>query len=132
MIKAKKVLIFILSFLSVCVSSGAKEQTNKITLWVGAYENSPKIYKDSDGKAAGFHKDILDYIATKEGWEINYVWGSWAECVDKLEKNQLDIMPDVAISEEREKKYAFNSENVLANWARVYSARGVNAENFLN
>ncbi|MDO9514070.1 MAG: transporter substrate-binding domain-containing protein [Elusimicrobiota bacterium] len=108
------------------------EATGKITLWVGAYENNPKIYKDNDGKAAGFYKDTLDYIAQKEGWEIKYVWATWEECLDKLGKNQLDIMPDVAISAERQKKYAFNSESFLTNWARVYAASGQEADNFLD
>jgi len=131
-VKKENIAFFVLAFLSALAPANAAEQSKKITLWVGAYENKPKIYTDASGKAAGFHKDILEYIAGKEGWEINYVWGSWTECLNKLEKNQLDIMPDVAISEKRKKKYVFNDESVLFNWARVYAAQDRKAGNFLD
>ena len=34
---------------------------------VGLYENSPKIFTDEDGNAAGFWPVILEYIAEEEG-----------------------------------------------------------------
>ncbi len=68
---------------------------------VGAYENPPKIYTDETGAIVGLFPDVLNYIAEKEGWKFNYVHGTWSECLDRLEKNEIDLMVDVAYSEER-------------------------------
>jgi hypothetical protein len=40
---------------------------NFLTLRVGIYENSPKIFTDENGNAAGFWPDIIAYIAAEEG-----------------------------------------------------------------
>ncbi len=87
---------------------------------VGAYENNPKIFTDPDGNVAGFWPDLLSYIAQKENWNIKYIRGSWDECLERLLNGQIDIMPDVAFTEERVKIYAFSKNPVLASWSRVY------------
>ena len=47
----------------------------------------------------GIFPDILDTIAYEEGWRLEYVFGTWSQCLERLEKNQIDIMVDVAFSE---------------------------------
>jgi len=76
---------------------------------VGIYENQPKIFTDSDGEPAGFWPDIINYIASQEGWSVEYRHGTWTECLQMLEDNRIDIMPDVAYTEERSDKYALIS-----------------------
>lgn len=92
-----------------------------MTVRVGAYENSPKIYSDKSGEIVGLFPDVLKMIALKEGWELKYVKGSWSQCLERLEKNEIDLMVDVAFSEKRAEKYAFTSETFLVNWAEVYT-----------
>ena len=65
---------------------------------VGVYENHPKIYTTSDGQARGFFPEIIDCIAQEEGWQIEYRKGTWQECLDRLERGEIDMMPDVAWS----------------------------------
>lgn len=100
--------------------TSASEATQISTLRVGAYENHPKIYSEN-GAWEGLFPDILEYIASKEGWEIEYVSGTWTECLDRLENREIDMMVDVAYSPEREIKYDFSNEPVLINWGIVYS-----------
>ena len=92
-----------------------------LTIRVGAYENRPKIFSNNNGKVVGLFPDILEYIAKKEGWELKYVHGTWSQCLDRLAENKIDLMVDVAFSNEREKKYSFTNETFLVNWATVYS-----------
>ncbi|MBN2601929.1 MAG: PAS domain S-box protein [Candidatus Marinimicrobia bacterium] len=87
---------------------------------VGLYENSPKIFTDEKDKPAGFFIDIIDAIAREENWRLDYVSGTWQECIENLEKGELDLLPDVAFSAEREKIFDFNRETVLINWAQLY------------
>jgi len=65
---------------------------------VGIYQKKPKIFTDSDGKAKGFYIDILEYIASKEGWHIEYVPGTWDQCLQRLENGKIDLLPDIAFS----------------------------------
>ncbi|MEA1993824.1 MAG: PAS domain S-box protein [Euryarchaeota archaeon] len=118
----KKVVIslVLLSVLLIPLTIPADEPK---TLRVGVYENSPKIFTQNDN-VSGFWADIIEHIASEEGWEIEWVHGSWAECLERLEKNEIDIMPDVAYTGERSKKYAFQNEIVCVSWSRVYVPEG--------
>ena len=90
---------------------------------VGAYENRPKIYTDESGNIVGLFPDVLNYTAQKEGWRLKYVHGTWSQCLERLKKNEIDLMVDVAFSEERAQEYDFSHETFLVNWATVYAGR---------
>lgn len=89
-------------------------------LRVGLYQNPPKIYSNAQGQALGFFPQLLNAIAAQEGWELEYIACEWQTCLDKLDKGQLDLMPDVADSPERRQRYAFNQVPVLTGWSRLY------------
>ena len=93
---------------------------------VGIYENQPKIFTETDGTPAGIFADIIKEIARREGWSLLYVHGSWEQCLARLESGTIDLMVDVAYSDERAQKYEFSKNDVLANWAQVYTRKGVN------
>ncbi|MBK9574420.1 MAG: transporter substrate-binding domain-containing protein [Rhodoferax sp.] len=99
---------------------------------VGVYQNSPKVALAADGKPEGVFIDLMDAIAEKEGWQIEYVTGTWAEGLARLGKGELDLMPDVALTPEREQLYAFHREPVLASWNQVYARRGGGVRSMLD
>lgn len=88
---------------------------------IGTYENPPKIYTNKDGKISGFWADITNEIAAKENWEIQWIHGTWGQCMQRLEDNEIDVMIDVGFTEEREKRFAFSKETVLLSWTRLYT-----------
>jgi len=91
---------------------------------VGVYENNPKIYVDEHDKVSGFWPELIEYIAARENWKIEYVRGTWVEGLERLKNHQIDIMPDVAFTETRSRLYAFSQEPVLLSWSRIYVQRG--------
>ena len=107
--------------LAAMAGAAPAEQT---VLRVGVYENIPKVGWSEAGKPQGIFIDILEAIAAAEGWRIDYVPGTWAEGLDRLATGKIDLMPDVAISEEREALFAFHSEPVLSSWFQIYARRG--------
>lgn len=102
------------------------------TLRVGAYKNSPKIDIGVNGKAEGIFVDIIEAIAQREGWTIEYVPGTWGEGLDRLASGQIDLMPDVARTSERERLYRFHDEPVLASWNQVYARRNSGIRSLLD
>jgi signal transduction histidine kinase len=88
---------------------------------VGVYENAPKVFISESGNPAGIFIDIIEHIAKSEGWTLRYVPGTWGEGLDRLSKGEIDLMPDVAYSLEREKVFSFHKEPVLSDWFQVYA-----------
>jgi two-component system, cell cycle sensor histidine kinase and response regulator CckA len=92
----------------------------KTEIKVGIYNNEPLIFVDTDGKGKGIFADIIDHVAAKEGWQIDYVPGNWQECLSRLKNRQIDILCTIAFSKERDKRYDFSKENILTNWGQLY------------
>ena len=91
---------------------------------VGVYENAPKVFTAESGKPSGIFIDIIEHIAETEGWDVKYVAGTWTEGLDRLKKGEIDLMPDVAYTAERNKIYSFHKVPVLSSWYQVYAPRG--------
>lgn len=92
---------------------------------VGIYENRPKVFTEKDGRPVGIFVDIIEEIARREGWSLRYVHGTWPLCLERLESRAIDLMVDVAYSEERSERYDFCEDDVICNWAQVYTRSGV-------
>lgn len=90
---------------------------------VGIYQNSPKVAWSASGKPEGLFVDLIEAIAAEEHWTLEYVRGTWAEGLDRLAKSEIDLMPDVAFSAEREQLYAFHREPVLSDWFQIFARR---------
>ncbi|RJP46499.1 MAG: sensor histidine kinase, partial [Desulfobacteraceae bacterium] len=99
---------------------------------VGVYENAPKIFTAESGQPAGIFIDIIEHIAEAEGWRLRYLQGTWAEGLDRLQKGEIDLMPDVALTSEREKIYAFHNVPVLSSWFQVYAPKGSKIQSLLD
>lgn len=94
-------------------------------LKVGIYENAPKIFTNNHGEPAGILVDLLDWIARKEGWELEYVACTWAECLEALRSGRLDVMPDVAYTDSRAEHLSFPQVPSLHSWSQVYRQQGI-------
>jgi len=99
---------------------------------VGIYENAPKIFISESGKPAGIFIDIIEHIAESEGWHLHYVPGTWGEGLDRLEKGEIDLMPDVAYTADRGKIFSFHKMPVLSSWFQVYARKGSGIKSILD
>lgn len=96
----------------------------KTTLRVGLYHNPPKVAIGENGDPQGIFVDLLQAIANEESWSLDYVPGTWAEGLARLEAGTIDLMPDVAFTPDRDRRFAFHSEPVLSSWFQIYARRG--------
>jgi len=92
-----------------------------ITLKVGIYDNYPLCYYEN-GKPQGFYVDILNYIAKKENWNIQYVYDTWPNLYSKLQSGEIDALTAIAYTPERKKLFNFNSVGFLSNWGVLVSS----------
>jgi len=121
-IKLKLLSLTLLVFILITntVFSAISAVQKPLLIKVGAYANHPKIFMDTDGKISGFWPDLIEHIAEKENWKIEYIRGTWSDGLDHLINKEIAIMPDVAFTEKRNKLYAFSEAPVLMSWTRVY------------
>ena len=125
----KRILLTILLIILSAYSLSAKE---KLHLKIGTYENSPKIFTKENGEISGFWADITNYIAQQEDWEIEWIHGSWNQCLQRLENNEIDIMVDVGVTPARQERFAFSNETVLLSWTRIYKKSGSDIQTILD
>lgn len=90
---------------------------------VGVYQNEPLIFVDSDGTSKGLFADILEYIASKEKWTIEYLSGSFQQGLERLKSGEIDILCTIAYSKERDSWFDFTNENLLTNWGQIYTKK---------
>lgn len=83
---------------------------------VGLYENEPKIFTNAAGEPAGIFIDLLTDIAATQDWTLDYRPCDWSQCLRWLETGQLDLMPDVALTEERKQRFDFHQQPALNSW----------------
>ena len=99
---------------------------------VGFYENPPKIFNSQNNIPKGIFPEIIEHIAEKENWRIEWVKGTWEEGLSRLESGTIDMMPDVAYSLKRAEKYSFSDEPVFINWAVLYTRTGLRINSILD
>ncbi len=99
---------------------------------VGVYDNPPISYEDQRGKYKGLSVEVLQHIASEEGWSLEYVPGTWHECLARLESGETDIQVYIAYSQERARKYDFSNETLFSNWGQVFCQSGSDIDSILD
>lgn len=93
---------------------------NGVTIKVGVYNNKPQLFVDDDGRVKGIAADLLNYIAEREGWELEYVQGSWAQCYERLKSGENDMQAVIGVTGERLNYFDYSSNRLLLAWGAVY------------
>lgn len=89
---------------------------------VGAFDNKPIVFKDSDGKISGFAIDLLENIAAQNDWDIEYLFDSWSHQLAALENGEIDLLVGIAFSDERAVKFDFSAQTAINNWGVILQA----------
>ena len=81
------------------------------TVRVGWLVNNEGFQDGTPGKRlSGWGYDYLQTLSYyTPGWRYEYVSGTFTELMDKLEKGEIDLMPNISHSAEREQKLLFSS-----------------------
>lgn len=119
------IFLIFLVFLPIFSVQGVVNQ-QKLTIYVGGYNNPPKVYPNGNNSYVGIFPDLLQYIASQENWNLVWVTCEWSVCLQKLESNQINVMIDVAYDQQRAQHFDFNTVPVISNWAQSYEQSGEN------
>lgn len=98
-----------------------QETAARRILRVGYYDFNPLVFDGTGNAPSGLFIDILDRIAEKHGWEIDYIYGTWKEIYDRLLDGRLDLVPCIGVSETRRNAVDFTEEHLFLDWGVIYS-----------
>lgn len=104
----------------------------QLQLRVGSYDNPPKVISNAQHPLGGIFGELLEEIAQAEGWQLHRVPCQWQECLQALQDGRIDLMPDVAWSEERSRVMDFHATPVLYSWSQLYSRKSQAAQSLLD
>ncbi len=91
---------------------------------VGVFHNPPIITNDQRGPG-GIFIDILELTAKREGWRLVYVPGSFADGAERLQRGEIDVLPNAPHTTAREDGMSFSAEPVLSSWGQVYGSGSI-------
>ena len=109
-----------------CLAFGVSSASAQLLeVKVGVYQNEPKIFMGSDGQPSGILGDLLVEMAKREGWQLKPVACDWQACLKALQAGKLDLMPDVAHTDQRAEIFDFHKVPSLLSWSQIYKHAGI-------
>ena len=99
---------------------------------VGVFDLAPLNFLNQNGEASGFNPDLVREAFKDTDYEPEFVAGSWSECYERLQNEEIDLMTTVALSPDREEIMSFNSVAVILVWGQVFKLSDTRVENILD
>lgn len=87
---------------------------------IGIDNNPPLTVVDENGQVSGLFPDLLRQVALANNWELELHPCQWQTCLEMLDDGRIDMLPAIAYTEQRAKKYLFAEETVFTSWGQVY------------
>lgn len=95
---------------------------SKNLVYGGDYKFPPFEYLDEHGNPAGFHIDLINCIAKKNGWTISYKLGPWNEILQSFQDSSIQIIAAYR-SAYRSPYASFTSAHALI-FHRIFTRKG--------
>ena len=110
-------LICILGAACLPVVGRAQASAASETLKVGFFSFPGYHMQDETGRRSGYGYEVLQLIADHTDWNYQYLWYelSYADCLDKLERGELDLVTSVSDTPERREKFLYSEKEIGTN-----------------
>ena len=110
-------LVFVSSFSFAFADSSENPKTVK----VGFFQTTNFLEENEDtGFKSGYAYEYIQKIASYANWNIEYCSGTWNDLYQMLEDGEIDVLPGVLKSEEREEIFNFPDEKMGTETHNIY------------
>jgi len=113
-----KVFVFILMFFSIL----------SFSLKIGIYKYPPLVLNSESGATIEFFKSI----EKKLNENVEFVYSSQMDLMNKLKDRKIDVLANMAYTEERGKSFKFNSEVYIPDWGILYTTKKSNINSIMD
>lgn len=117
----KNILVIMMLSLGVLTIHAAEE-----IIRVGVHNFPPLVFMNENEEPDGLFVDILEYIADKEEWGLEYISDSWNGSIERLLNNEIDLLPGIAFCSERDISMDFTQEFLFSDLHQVFVKPGSN------
>ena len=114
----------LIAFLCTTLLLAAAVQAESRTVIVGFNNDPPLNFSEQGSPVKGVFVDLINYVAKKENWVVEYRECDWGNCLELLKTAEIDLLTTIARTEQRATLYDFTTEPVLSNWGVIYLRRG--------
>ena len=90
------------------------------TVRIAAFNFYPAIYRTKAGDIRGFIVEILDEIAKREHWRLSYVYGTWGEGLERIQRGEVDLLTSVAWLQERATYLDYGKTPIMTVWSELF------------
>ncbi len=101
------------------------------TVRAGLHDAVPIAFSEN-GQPRGFLVDVLNHIAAREDWQIEYVHGTWQQGLDRLEAGEIDLVFPILKTDGRQARFDFNTVPAFATWGEVFAAPAARVESIVD
>ena len=126
-------LLSLLLLLSAVLPVKAAAETAPVkVVRIGSFENTFN-YCNEKGARKGYGYELLQTLSGYTGWQFEYVTCDWADCFEKLENGEIDIMGGISYTEDRAEEMLFSDEPMGEEKYYLYadlSRADISASNF--
>ena len=126
-------LLSLLLLLSAVLPVKAAAETAPVkVVRIGSFENTFN-YCNEKGARKGYGYELLQTLSGYTGWQFEYVTCDWADCFEKLENGEIDIMGGISYTEDRAEEMLFSDEPMGEEKYYLYvdlSRTDISASNF--
>lgn len=91
---------------------------------VAIFPYEPGTFLDAQGRPQGLFVDILNAVAEREGWNLQFRMVPWAEGLELARRGEVDLLTTVARSDEHERILTFGTQAAHTVWTLVYVPEG--------
>ncbi len=86
-------------------------------------DDRPYEYLDAKGQPAGYDVDLVRALAEVEGLEVTFYADSWERIRSRFAAGELDVLPGMLHSKEREAEVAFSAPHLVVHYT-IFVRRG--------
>jgi|GEM_PF-3327502 len=94
--------------------------TESDALTISYYDNYPLCFQDENGQPQGMFIDVLNQVAEKENWTLDYEYHTLEDQIDLVAEGKLDLGLAVAYTEDRARRVLYPAETIYSNWGQVF------------
>lgn len=87
--------------------NAAEKETQEKIIRVGTLGDTFN-YVTENGMRKGYSYELLETLAGYTGWKFEYVACNWNDSIEKLQNGEIDILGDIAYTEERTDRMLFS------------------------
>ncbi len=115
--KSRFRFLFALFFLYALSTASDADAMQRIV--VGITENPPFAFMDPDGEANGLCVEIINHVAAETGWKIVYQPCSGAQCIQRLKKGSIDLLPGIPAAFASKETCLVGKEVIATDWGQL-------------